>query len=300
MSASSRPPAGEVRMRIGGPAGFGIKAAGQSLARVFAHAGFHTFDLTEYPSLIKGGHNTYHLRVSEQPIYSHVMPTDVLVALDRDTVGSSRTRAHRGRCGHLRSGRPESQTRPAWIAERFCLVPVPLTEIVRDIGGRQDHAQRGGARSGPRPHGLPARGARRVDQGAVRAQSARDRRAERRGRARGLRARAGARVRVPAPPHAADQSGAAPARRRQRGDRARCARGGDRPLLRLPDDAGLVAAALHGEARRRAGRRRQAHRGRDRGDEHGRRRCVRRARARCARRRAAASRSWSRRSGSPA
>ena len=76
----------EVRIRIGGPAGFGIKAAGQTLARVFARAGYHTFDLTEYPSLIKGGHNTYHLRVSADPIFSHVMPTDVLVALDAATI----------------------------------------------------------------------------------------------------------------------------------------------------------------------------------------------------------------------
>ena len=82
------PPYGpEVRIRLGGPAGFGIKAAGQALARVFARAGYHTFDLTEYPSLIKGGHNTYHLRVSETPIFSHVMPTDILVALDASTVG---------------------------------------------------------------------------------------------------------------------------------------------------------------------------------------------------------------------
>ncbi|MDO9107493.1 MAG: 2-oxoacid:acceptor oxidoreductase family protein, partial [Coriobacteriia bacterium] len=75
----------EVRIRIGGPAGFGIKAAGQSLARVFARSGYETFDLTEYPSLIKGGHNTYHLRLSDRPIHSHVLATDILVALDAAT-----------------------------------------------------------------------------------------------------------------------------------------------------------------------------------------------------------------------
>ena len=76
----------EVRIRIGGPAGFGIKAAGATLARVFARAGYNTFDLTEYPSLIKGGHNTYHLRVSADEIFSHVKPTDILVALDAATI----------------------------------------------------------------------------------------------------------------------------------------------------------------------------------------------------------------------
>ncbi len=125
----------EVRIRIGGPAGFGIKAAGQSLARVFSVAGYHCFDLTEYPSLIKGGHNTYHLRVSADPIYSHVMPTDVLVALDRDTM-----RLH---VGELTQGGAviydpkdfEPEQSDTGGRDDLCLVSVPLTDIVRDAGG---------------------------------------------------------------------------------------------------------------------------------------------------------------------
>jgi len=125
----------EVRIRIGGPAGFGIKAAGASLARVFARAGYHCFDLTEYPSLIKGGHNTYHLRVSADPIYSHVMPTDVLVALDRATM-----RAH---VPELTSGGAviydpkdfEPSDEDTLGRDDLCLVPVPLTDIVYDVGG---------------------------------------------------------------------------------------------------------------------------------------------------------------------
>ena len=133
--APASPYGREVRIRIGGPAGFGIKAAGASLARVFARAGYHTFDLTEYPSLIKGGHNTYHLRVSEEPIYSHVMATDVLVALDAATIPL-----------HLAELTPSAAIvfDPADIAEGdidlhgrtdVCLVPVPLTDIVYEVGG---------------------------------------------------------------------------------------------------------------------------------------------------------------------
>ncbi len=125
----------EVRIRIGGPAGFGIKAAGQSLARVFARGGYHTFDLTEYPSLIKGGHNTYHLRVSADPIYSHVMPTDVLVALDRPTL-----RLH---LGELTEGAAvvydpndfEPDDTDLGGRDDLCLVPVPLNDIVYEVGG---------------------------------------------------------------------------------------------------------------------------------------------------------------------
>ncbi len=126
----------EVRIRIGGPAGFGIKAAGQSLARVFAKAGYHTFDLTEYPSLIKGGHNTYHLRVSADPISSHVMATDVLVALDRPSARLHVAELTSG--GALIYDPNDFEPDPAEdLAGRddICLVPVPLSEIVDAAGG---------------------------------------------------------------------------------------------------------------------------------------------------------------------
>lgn len=131
----SAPYGREVRIRIGGPAGFGIKAAGQSLARVFSEAGLHTFDVTEYPSLIKGGHNTYHVRVSETPIHSHVMPTDVLVSLDRDTTGHHIGELTRGAA--VIYDPKDSQPEESVLAGRddLCLVPVPLTDIVYDAGG---------------------------------------------------------------------------------------------------------------------------------------------------------------------
>jgi len=125
----------EVRIRIGGPAGFGIKAAGQSLARVFSAAGYHCFDLTEYPSLIKGGHNTYHLRVSADPIFSHVMPTDVLVALDRDTMRLHVAELTEGGAVIYDPKDFEPDESDTGGRDDLCLVGVPLTQIVRDAGG---------------------------------------------------------------------------------------------------------------------------------------------------------------------
>ncbi len=76
----------EVRIKIGGQAGFGIKASGQMLARAFVSAGLNTFDLTEYPSLIRGGHNVFGVRVGPEPVPSQVEPVDVLVALNQETI----------------------------------------------------------------------------------------------------------------------------------------------------------------------------------------------------------------------
>jgi 2-oxoglutarate/2-oxoacid ferredoxin oxidoreductase subunit alpha len=130
------PARGEVRIRIGGPAGMGIKAAGATLARVFSRSGYHTFDVTEYPSLIKGGHNTYHLRVSEAPIFSHVMPTDVLVALDASTIPLHAAELTEGAAviydpADLKGEAPGIEGR-----EDVCLTPVPFKDIVYGAGGQ--------------------------------------------------------------------------------------------------------------------------------------------------------------------
>lgn len=124
----------ELRIKIGGPAGFGIKVAGQLLSRVFNASGYYTFDLTEYPSLIKGGHNSYHLRICSEEIYSHVEPVDILVALDRDTVVLHR--------GELTSGAaiiydPDDfdLAEVEGVPEDVCRVPVPLKRFVREMGG---------------------------------------------------------------------------------------------------------------------------------------------------------------------
>ncbi len=124
----------EVRIRLGGPAGFGIKAAGQTLARLFMHAGYETFDLTEYPSLIKGGHNNYLLRVSTEEIFSHVEPVDILVALDPDSVSLHLDELTDGGAIIFDPDAVDISEIEG-VPEGACLIDVPLKEIVYDSGG---------------------------------------------------------------------------------------------------------------------------------------------------------------------
>lgn len=135
MSLPHVPKRPEVRIRIGGPAGFGIKAAGQSLARVFARSGFETFDLTEYPSLIKGGHNTYHVRVSDGPIHSHVTATDILVALDTATFPLHTEELTPGAAIIFDPADGDITAHELFDADTMCPVPVPLSDIVHEVGG---------------------------------------------------------------------------------------------------------------------------------------------------------------------
>lgn len=123
----------ELRVKIGGAAGLGIKAAGQTLARAFANAGLEVFDLTEYPSLIRGGHNTYTLRVSPRPISSHVKTVDVLIALDRQSVDQHLDEVIDGGAVIFD---PEVTSTQGWLpSRRVRPVPVPLMKFAKEAGG---------------------------------------------------------------------------------------------------------------------------------------------------------------------
>ncbi|RLE38867.1 2-oxoacid:acceptor oxidoreductase subunit alpha [Candidatus Woesearchaeota archaeon] len=72
--------------KIGGEAGYGIKSAGYIFAKFCIRHGLFVFSKTEYPSLIRGGHNSYTLRVEEKQIHSYISTVDILVALDKRTL----------------------------------------------------------------------------------------------------------------------------------------------------------------------------------------------------------------------
>jgi len=76
----------QVSIKVGGEAGMGIMTIGSLMARTLQHAGLHVFSQSDYPSLIKGGHNTVTVRAEAEAIYSAVRLIDVLIALDKRTI----------------------------------------------------------------------------------------------------------------------------------------------------------------------------------------------------------------------
>lgn len=72
--------------KIGGEAGYGILSAGAMFSRAMLRAGQYVFDYPEYPSLIRGGHNTFEVSVSDEKIYAPHRPINILVALNEDTI----------------------------------------------------------------------------------------------------------------------------------------------------------------------------------------------------------------------
>ena len=72
--------------KIGGEAGYGIMSTGAIFSKIFTKKGYFVIDNNEYPSLIRGGHNTYTVRVSSNQIFSINKDINVLVALNEETV----------------------------------------------------------------------------------------------------------------------------------------------------------------------------------------------------------------------
>ena len=67
---------------IGGKAGEGVKKAGTTAANLFSSTGRHVFQMDDYPSLIRGGHNFTVVSTSAREVLSHYMAADLVVALD--------------------------------------------------------------------------------------------------------------------------------------------------------------------------------------------------------------------------
>ena len=71
---------------IGGEAGQGLVTIGQVLSKALVRAGYHIVVGQGYMSRIRGGHNTFSIRASAQPIAAQREGVDLLVALNQETL----------------------------------------------------------------------------------------------------------------------------------------------------------------------------------------------------------------------
>lgn len=76
----------DITWKIGGEAGFGIMSTGEMFARACMRAGLNVFTYPEYPSLIRGGHNTVQVTVSPRPVTAHRFAVDILIALNKESI----------------------------------------------------------------------------------------------------------------------------------------------------------------------------------------------------------------------
>lgn len=123
----------DLQIIVGGQAGDGITQAGASIGLAGIRGGLHAFGTNDYQSLIRGGHNFYIIRVNQEKIYSQTDSSDLLLALNQETITLHKNELNPG-AGIIYDG-DEIKIEPEDF-KGLNLFPVPLGKIVRDLKGR--------------------------------------------------------------------------------------------------------------------------------------------------------------------
>ncbi len=76
----------DITIKIAGAAGQGMQTIGFILGKILTRSGLHVFAAQDNESRIRGGHNFFQLRISEDPVISMTERVDVLVALNQNSV----------------------------------------------------------------------------------------------------------------------------------------------------------------------------------------------------------------------
>jgi len=118
-----------IAWKIGGEQGEGIDSTGDVLSTVANRMGYFVYGYKHFSSRIKGGHTTYKVRIDTQPVESAIEHTDILVALNQDTINKH---AWELNGGLLLADSAFGPVLPEGI--KATLIALPLTEIAKSHG----------------------------------------------------------------------------------------------------------------------------------------------------------------------
>jgi 2-oxoglutarate ferredoxin oxidoreductase subunit alpha len=120
-----------IAWKIGGDQGEGIDSTGDALATVANRMGYYVYGYKSFSSRIKGGHTNYKVRISTTPVEATTDTTDVLVALNQETIDKNAAEIRPG--GFLLADAAFGPTLPEGIRDVH-LVSLPLTQIAKELG----------------------------------------------------------------------------------------------------------------------------------------------------------------------
>lgn len=125
-------------LKIVGASGQGIISIGEILAKAFKRSGYCVFGYREYMSLIKGGHGSYQIDVSDQLIQSTEEQVDILISLN-----------HHGfehNLGDLKEGGIIIHDTPDWqfsaadkkhlTKQHVTVLCLPIMQLLRAMGAK--------------------------------------------------------------------------------------------------------------------------------------------------------------------
>jgi 2-oxoglutarate ferredoxin oxidoreductase subunit alpha len=118
--------------KIGGEAGYGIMTAGMLLSKTCTRSGYHVFSNAEYPSLIRGGHNTIQVTFSNEKLFAHHETVDILIALNKETM--ERHSEEVSRNGIIIYDGEEIKLRRKELSKNVHLLSVPFLKLAGKFG----------------------------------------------------------------------------------------------------------------------------------------------------------------------
>lgn len=121
-------------IKIGGAAGQGIKSAGLMLAKTATRSGLNIHTYTEYPSLIRGGHNVMQISVSSEEVMAPSIKTDLLIALNQETIDLHIGELHEQSVILCDEEIWQGEALPG-KASPYEIILVPLSKLANEAGG---------------------------------------------------------------------------------------------------------------------------------------------------------------------
>lgn len=113
----------DIRIFIAGSAGEGIQTIGSLLAKVIQEMGYSVFTWQEFESRIRGGQNSYRIRISEQPKNAPTGSADILMAMNKGAVEK-----------YLPTLREEGIVLSETSINGKNAITIPFTRISKDFG----------------------------------------------------------------------------------------------------------------------------------------------------------------------
>jgi 2-oxoglutarate/2-oxoacid ferredoxin oxidoreductase subunit alpha len=118
----------DLNVVIAGSAGEGVQTIGDVLAETLAVEGYAVFTWKEYESRVRGGQNSYAIRISDEPHNAPLFNADVLLALNKDAAAK-----YQGRL-------TEQGILVAQGAEEKAAITIDFAEIAKEELGRKIYA----------------------------------------------------------------------------------------------------------------------------------------------------------------
>lgn len=123
----------DLNIKIGGAAGQGLDTIGSVLSKTLMKCGFFVFGTQYYLSRVRGGHNTFQIRISDEAIMALAERVDILIALDSESIERH--------LDEMSDGVVIVDRDTVKLEEEHgSLFHVPLLKIAKDTGGNKIYA----------------------------------------------------------------------------------------------------------------------------------------------------------------